>query len=163
MKINFKTPEEYIEQIPLDRRNSFEMLRNVILENLPKGFSETINYGMIGYVVPFSIYPNGYQANPKQPLPFVNIASQKNHIALYHMGIYGNKELLNWFVTQYTTSFKSKLDMGKGCFRFKKPELIPYHLIGELTSKISVTDWIKMYEQNLIRKPSDQLNLSTQS
>ena len=151
MKINVKTPEQYIEQIPLDRRNSFEMLRNVILENLPKGFSETINYGMIGYVVPFSIYPNGYQANSKQPLPFVNIASQKNYISLHHLGLYADKKLLDWFVNEYPKYSKKKLDMGKGCVRFKDPKEIPFELIGKLISKISVTEWISIYE-SVIRK-----------
>jgi uncharacterized protein YdhG (YjbR/CyaY superfamily) len=163
MQYNVDNPEQYVNQLPDDRKEAIGKLRKSILDNLPEGFIETVSYGMIGYVVPHTLFPKGYHCNPELPLPFMNIASQKNHIALYHMGIYGNKELLEWFVTEYTTSFKSKLDMGKGCFRFKKPELIPYHLIGELTSKISVTDWIKMYEQNRIRKPSDQLNLSSQS
>ncbi len=152
MKINFKTAEEYIEKIPLDRRNSFEMLRYVILENLPKGFSETINYGMIGYVVPFSIYPDGYQTDPKQPLPFVNIASQKNYFALHHLGLYANKNLLDWFVNEYPKFSKTKLDMGKGCVRFKDPNKIPLELIGKLISKISVSDWISIYESAIKKK-----------
>jgi hypothetical protein len=152
MKINVNTPEQYIEQIPLERRNSLEMLRNVILENLPKGFSETINYGMIGYVVPFSIYPDGYQADPKQPLPFVNIASQKNYIALHHLGLYANKNLLDWFVNEYPKFSKAKLNMGKGCVRFKDPNKIPFELIGKLISKISVSEWISIYESNIRKK-----------
>lgn len=152
MKINVKTPEQYIEQVPLDRRNSFEMLRNVILENLPKGFSETINYGMIGYIVPFSIYPDGYQTDPRQPLPFVNIASQKNYIALHHLGLYANKKLLDWFVNEYPKYSIKKLDMGKGCVRFKDPKEIPFELIGKLISKISVTEWISIYESIIKKK-----------
>jgi len=145
-------PQQYIEQIPPDRRNSFEMLRNVILENLPKGFSETINYGMIGYVVPFSIYPEGYQTNPKQPLPFINIASQKNYFALHHLGLYANKILLDWFVNEYPKHSKKKLDMGKGCVRFKDPKEIPFELIGKLISKISVSEWISIYESTIKKK-----------
>ena len=146
MKTSFKTAEEYIEQVPNDRRNSFELFRNVILENLPKGFSETINYGMIGYVVPFSLYPNGNHADPKQPLPFINIASQKNYFSLHHLGLYSNKNLLDWFVNEYPKFSKTKLDMGKGCVRFKYPNKIPLELIGKLIRKISVSDWISMYE-----------------
>jgi uncharacterized protein YdhG (YjbR/CyaY superfamily) len=155
MQINADNPDHYVDQLPDDRKEAIGKLRQSILDNLPQGFIETVSYGMIGYVVPHSIYPKGYYTNPKLPLPFMNIASQKNHIALYHMGIYGNKELLNWFVTEYAKSFKSKPDMGKGCFRFKKPDQIPYHLIGELAAKISVADWIKMYEKNRFAKPSD--------
>jgi uncharacterized protein YdhG (YjbR/CyaY superfamily) len=153
MQYNADNPEQYVDQLPNDRKEAIGKLRKSILENLPEGFIETVSYGMIGYVVPHTLYPKGYHCDPKLPLPFMNIASQKNHIALYHMGIYGNKELLDWFVREYITSFKSKPDMGKGCFRFKKPDLIPYQLIGELTAKISVTDWIKIYEQNRITKP----------
>jgi uncharacterized protein YdhG (YjbR/CyaY superfamily) len=152
MKINFKTPQEYIEQIPPDRRNAFEMLRNVILENLPKGFSETISYGMIGYVVPFSIYPNGYQSDPKKPLPFINIASQKNYFALHHLGLYANKTLLDWFINEYPKLSKTKLDMGKGCVRFKDPKKIPFELIGTLVRKINVSEWISMYESTIMKK-----------
>ena len=155
MQYNADNPEQYIDQLPDDRKEAIGKLRKTILDNLPEGFIETISYGMIGYVVPHTLYPKGYHCDPELPLPFMNIASQKNHIALYHMGIYGNKVLLDWFVHEYTTSFKSKPDMGKGCFRFKNPDRIPYKLIGELAAKISVTDWIKIYEQNRITKPSD--------
>jgi len=152
MKISYKTPEEYIENIPPEKRDSFEMLRNVILENLPEGFSETINYGMIGYIVPFSVYPAGYHADPKQPLPFVNIASQKNYFALHHLGLYANKNLLDWFVNEYPKFSKTKLDMGKGCVRFKDPGKIPFELIGKLISKISVSEWISEYESTIKKK-----------
>jgi hypothetical protein len=152
MKISVATPEQYFEQIPSDKRNSFEMLRNVILENLPKGFTETINYGMIGYVVPFSIYPDGYQTDPKQPLPFVNIASQKNYFALHHLGLYANRDLLDWFVNEYPKFSKTKLDMGKGCVRFKDPDKIPFELIGKLISKMSVAEWISVYERTIKKK-----------
>jgi hypothetical protein len=146
-----KTPEEYIESIPDNRKEAVSALRKTILDNLPQGFVEVIGYGMIGYVVPHSIYPNGYQSTPKLPLPFINLASQKNHIALYHMGIYGDKELLAWFTSEYSKQTNLKPDMGKGCIRFKKPDKIPYKLIGELVSRVSVKDWIANYEKNIKR------------
>jgi len=141
-----KTPEEYIKNLPEDRKEAISKLRKTILDNIPEGFSETMSYGMIGYVVPHSIYPNGYHAKPELPLPFINLASQKNFIAVYHMGVYANKELLDWFVNEYPKHAKRKLDMGKSCIRFKKIEDIPYDLIGELCSKISTDEWIKIYE-----------------
>ena len=145
------TPEQYIKELPADRKNAVTQLRNTVLKNLPKGFKETMSYGMLGYVVPHEIYPGGYHCDPKLPLPFANIASQKNFIALYHMGIYANPELLKWFTTEYPKHSSAKLDMGKGCIRFKKPEHIPYKLIGELIKKVSVKNWINAYEQNLKR------------
>ncbi len=151
MRIEADTIEAYLEAIPDERKIPMAELRKVILKNLPKGFKETLNYQMIGYVVPHSIYPAGYHYDPKQPLPFMCIASQKNFIAFYHMGIYANKELLDWFVAEYPKYVKSKLDMGKSCIRFKKPEQIPYKLIGELVSKMGVKDWISLYEKNLNR------------
>ena len=142
------TPEQYINELPAERKESITKLRETILKNLPKGFKEVMSYGMLGYVVPHEIYPGGYHCDPKLPLPFVNIASQKNFIALYHMGIYANAELLKWFTAEYPKHSQSKLDMGKGCIRFKKAEHIPYKLIGDLIKKISVKDWIKTYETN---------------
>jgi hypothetical protein len=121
-------------------------LRDVILKQLPQGFEECINYGMIGYVVPHSIYPAGYHCDPKLPLPFMNIANQKSFIAFYHMGIYANEQLFNWFVAEYPKHCKTKLDMGKSCIRFKKLDDIPFELIAELAGKVSVSDWIKTYE-----------------
>jgi|SRR6185369_2763266 len=140
------TPEQYIKELPADRKQAFTELRNIILKNIPKGFEERMSYGMIGYVVPHSKYSNGYHCDPKLPLPFVNIASQKNFIAFYHMGIYANPELLKWFTNEYSKHSTAKLDMGKACVRFKKPEHIPFKLIGELMKKISVDDWITAYE-----------------
>jgi len=151
MKIEANSPEQYIALLPDDRKLAISKLRQTILSNLPKGFEETMSYGMIGYVVPHSIYPAGYRTDPKQPLPFMNIASQKNFIALHHMGIYANKELLEWFVNEYPKRCKSKLDMGKGCIRFKKVDQIPYELIAELTRKISVEKWISIYQTLLNR------------
>jgi len=141
------TPEQYLRELPADRKQAFTELRNIILKNLPKGFEERMSYGMIGYVVPHSIYPDGYHCNPELPLPFVNIASQKNFIAFYHMGIYAKPELLNWFTTEYPKHSSAKLDMGKGCIRFKNPEHIPIKLLGELIKKITVNDWIAAYEK----------------
>lgn len=149
MKPNFETAESYIEQISDDKRNAFEKLRNTILDRLPNGFEETMNYGMIGYLVPKSIYPNGYHSNPKLPLPFVNIGCQKNYFVLHHLGLYANPKLLEWFVNEYPNHSKTKLDMGKGCVRFKKIDEIPHELIGLLMEKISVSDWISMYENSL--------------
>ena len=151
MQIEANTPDEYIAQLPNDRKPVMEKLRKVILDNLPKGFKEESSYGMIGYVVPHSIYPKGYHVSPKLPLPFINIASQKNFIGVYHMGIYANPKLLDWFTTEYPKHCKLKLDMGKSCIRFKKPEQIPFDLIGELASKVSVDEWVETYESNIKR------------
>jgi len=145
------TVSEYLANIPQDRREAFNQLREAIITNLPKGFEECINYGMIGYVVPHSIYPNGYYCDPKLPLPFMNIASQKNFIAFYHMGIYGNADLMNWFVSEFPNHSKAKLDMGKSCIRFKKMNEVPFELIGKLVQQMSTTDWINQYE-TLYRK-----------
>ncbi len=151
MQYKANTPEEYIAQLPEERKEPMERLRKTILDNLPEGFHEEINYGMIGYVVPKSIYPAGYHCDTKLPLPFINIASQKNFIALYHMGVYAQPELLEWWQTEYPKHVKTKLDMGKSCIRFKKPENIPFDLVGELVTKMSCQDWIDLYEKNLKR------------
>ena len=148
MQSKATTVEEYLSELSEDRKAPMLKLREAIKNNLPEGFEEVISYGMLGYVVPHSIYPAGYHCTPKLPLPFINLASQKNTISLYHMGIYGDKNLLDWFVAEYSKHAKSKIDMGKGCFRFKKMDDIPYDLIGELATKISVQDWMTFYEQN---------------
>lgn len=144
-----KTPEEYVAQLPEERKAAVEKIRCVIKEHLPEGFEEGIQYKMISYHVPHAIYPNGYHCDPKVPLPFLNVASQKNSINLYHMGLYADPKLLNWFVTNYPKHCKYKLDMGKSCIRFKKLDDIPYELIGELIAKISAQEWISRYESNL--------------
>lgn len=151
MQSKSKTPEEYLSELPEDRRVVMEKLRSVALKNLPKGFKEVMGYGMLGYVVPHETYPNGYHCTPELPLPFFNIASQKNSINIYHMVLYGDKEMHDWFVTEYPKHCKSKLDMGKSCVRFKKLDDIPYDLIGALLSKVTVEDWIKRYEKMLKR------------
>ena len=151
MKTEADSPQQYIDQLPDDRKEAFLKLRKVLLENLPEGFAETMNYGMIGFVVPHELYPGGYHCDPKQPLPFASIASQKNFVALYHMGIYANPEILDWFVTEYIEHCKTKPDMGKSCIRFKKPDQIPFGLIAELARKISVSEWVDLYERTIKR------------
>jgi hypothetical protein len=146
MQSKAATPDEYVSEIADDKRKAFILLRKTILENLPKGYEEEMSYGMIGYVVPFSINPKGYHTKDKLPLPFVNIAAQKNFIALYHLGITANESLLKWFTEEYPRHSKLKLDMGKGCIRFKNVSQIPYTLIGELVQKMEVNDWVSLYE-----------------
>jgi Domain of unknown function (DU1801) len=146
------TPDEYILEIPAERQILFQKLRETILKNLPKGFHEEMSYGMIGYLVPKSIYPAGYHCNPKLPLPFLAIASQKNFVAIYHMGIYLEPALLEWFVAEFPKHSKKKLDLGKSCLRFKQMEDIPFDFIGELVAKMSVARWIELYESVLLKK-----------
>lgn len=140
------SPEQYINEAPEDRREALEKLRTTILENLPKGFQEGMGYGMIGYSVPHEIYPAGYHCDPKTPLPFMSFASQKNSINFYHMGIYADKQLYDWFVDEFPKHSKKKLDMGKSCMRFKKVEDIPFELLGELSKKMTPEQWISIYE-----------------
>ncbi len=147
-----KTIEEYITELPDDRKVAVSKLRKVILENIPKGFKEEMSCGMIGFVVPHEIYPAGYHCTPNLPLPFLNIASQKASINLYHMGIYAKPDLYDWFVSEYPKHCKTKLDMGKSCIRFKKTNDIPYDLIGELATKMTVDDWINCYKNAFIKK-----------
>ncbi len=151
MQSKASTPDEYFATLPEDRRDAMAQLRKVIKKNLPKGFQEVMNYGMPGYVVPHKNYPSGYHCDPKLPLPFLGLASQKNSINFYHMGIYADPKLLKWFTTEFPKHSKKKLDMGKSCVRFKKPEDIPFDLLGELVSKMSPQDWIALYEKNLKR------------
>ena len=152
MHYTASSPEEYIDQLPEERKSVISKLRAVITKNLPKGFEEQISYGMLGFVVPHSLYPDGYHCDPKLPLPFINLASQKNFIAVYHSGIYADPKLCNWFVTEYPKHVKTKLDMGKSCIRFKKMETIPFELIGELCTKMTVNEWIARYEKNVKSK-----------
>jgi len=146
MQSKATTPEEYLENLPEERKEAMRELRNVIVKNLPKGFKEVMSYGMLAYVVPHSLYPAGYHCDTKLPLPFMNIASQKNFIAVYHMGIYSDPKLLKWFTDEFANQNKTKLDMGKSCIRFKKPEQIPFKLIGELAEKMTPHQWIDIYE-----------------
>jgi len=151
MNIKANNVEEYIQNAPEERQKTLIQLREVILKNLPKGFHEELNYGMPGYVVPHSIYPDGYHCDPKLPLPFMGFASQKNHIAFYHMGIYADEKLLKWFQEEYKKIVPTKLDMGKSCIRFKNVKNIPFELIGQLVSKMTVEDWINTYEKQIKR------------
>lgn len=146
------TPQDYIDSLPAERKVAIEKLREAIVKNLPKGFEEVMSYGMLGYVVPHSKYPAGYHCNPKLPLPFVNLGSQKGYIALHHMGVYGMPDLLKWFQEEYSRHSTTKLDMGKGCIRFKKLDDIPYDLIGKLMKKVSPDDWINHYESVFKKK-----------
>lgn len=145
MQSTAKTVTEYLNELPEDRKNALLKLRNCIIDNIPKGFEEKLSYGMLSYVVPPSIYPNGYHCNPKLPLPFIAIGSHKNFIAIYHMGIYANPILLQWFTSEYPKHSNQKLDIGKSCIRFKKLDQIPFALIGDLAGKMSVEDWINCY------------------
>ena len=144
-----RNAEEYLNELPEERREAVRKLRMTLLENLPEGFEEGMSYGMLSYYVPHSSYPPGYHVDPKQPLPFINLASQKGYIALYHMGLYSDKDILSWFETEYPKHSKRKLDMGKSCIRFKKIDDIPYDLIGELASKRTPEEWITQYEQQI--------------
>ena len=149
MNVIGKTVDEILTNLPSDRVEPFNKLHDVIIKNLPKGFEAAISYGGLGFVVPHTLYPAGYHCKPIEPLPFAGIASQKNSINFYHMGIYSDPKLLNWFVSEYPKHSKQKLDMGKSCVRFKKLDEIPYTLIGELMKKMSVKDWIDFYETTL--------------
>jgi hypothetical protein len=151
------TPQEYFDSLPEDRKEGMNKLRKVILDNLPDGFSEEMSYGMIGYVVPHSLYPAGYHCNPKLPLPFMGLASQKNFIAFYNMGLYADEKLMSWFLEEYPKHTSAKRDMGKSCLRFKKIEQIPFDLIGQLVKKISVQDWVEIYERNFKNKAATKL------
>jgi uncharacterized protein YdhG (YjbR/CyaY superfamily) len=148
MNYDVETIDEYIAAIPEGRKPIIEKLRKIISDNLPEGFEEQLSYSMIGYVVPLSIYPKGYHAKEGEPLPFISLASQKNHIALYHMGLYGKPKLEEWFVKEYADRVPTKLDMGKSCIRFKNPDHIPYELVGELCQKMTVDEFIHIYEES---------------
>ena len=149
MQSKATTVEAYLTELPEDRQKAISKLRTVIKTNLPKGFKEEMNYGMIGYVVPHTKYPAGYHCDPKMPVPFLNVASQKNTITIYHMGMAANPKLEKWFVDAYTKATGKKADKGKSCLRYQKPEDIPYELIGELVSKITVDEWIEQYETTI--------------
>jgi uncharacterized protein YdhG (YjbR/CyaY superfamily) len=146
MQSKAATPDAYLNELPKERKEVITKLRKTILDNLPQGFEECMNYGMLGYVVPHSIYPDGYHCDPSMPLPFIALASQKNHIGFYHMGIYSDPKLMEWFLSEYPKHITGKLDMGKSCIRFKNPNKIPFELLGELVSKMTVEEWIAHYE-----------------
>ncbi|MFJ5767464.1 DUF1801 domain-containing protein [Lysinibacillus sp. NPDC093210] len=141
--------ETYIEQVDEKWRDSFAKLADVIATNIPAGFEQTMNYDMISYVVPLASYPKGYHVTPNTPLPFISLAAQKRHIAVYHMGIYADNALLSWFQEEYAKRVPTKLNMGKSCIRFTSTKNIPYDLIGELVSKMTPGEWINRYEGEL--------------
>ena len=145
MQSKASTPQEYINSLPEDRRQPVSDIRIQLLKNLPKGFKEVMSYGMIGYVVPRTLFPEGYHCDPSQELPFICLGSQKNYLVLHHMGVYGDNNLLKWFTNEYAKQCKHKLDMGKGCIRFKKLDDIPFQLIGELATRVTPEEWVNRY------------------
>lgn len=149
MQIPSISVEDYISQIPEERQEVFKKMFDTVDDNLPQGFKQGVSYGMIGWNVPLETFPAGYHCTPGSPLPFMSMASQKNFIALYHMGMYAKPELLDWFVAEFPKHSKRKLDMGKSCIRFKKMDEIPFELIAELSKKMTVDEWINIYENNL--------------
>lgn len=148
MQSNAATVDEYLDSLPEERKPVMKKLRAAIRKNIPKGFQEAMGYGLPGWVVPHKLYASGYHCDPKQPLPFMGIASQKNHIAVYHMGIYSSGPLMDWFQAEWPKHSAKKLDIGKSCIRFKNPQDIPVGLIGELASKMTPQEWIEIYERS---------------
>lgn len=146
MKITAKTPEEYLSKLPKERREDIQHLREVVLRNLPDGYEEGIQYNMISYHVPLSVYPEGYLGDKKTPLPYLSLASQKNHMALYISTIYYDKKLYKWFTEEYKKTGK-RMDMGKSCVRFKKIEDLPLELIGKAVSRVEPPEFVKMYKE----------------
>lgn len=149
MQSQASTPQQYLDALPEDRKVPVEKLRQQILNNLPIGVKETMNYGMLGYVIPHTVYPDGYHCDPKASLPFMNLASQKNFVAVYSMVLYAKSEVMDWFILEYAKRCKYKLDSGKSCIRFKKMDDIPFELIGELTTKVDTEEWISIYESSI--------------
>lgn len=152
MKIEADSPDQYFQRVPQERQEAMIQLRTTLLEHLPRGFEETMSYGMVGYVVPHKTYPAGYHCDPKLPLPFISLASQKNFVALYHMGLYSDPEMLAWLQNSWDANLFGKLDMGKSCIRFKNVNRIPFELLGQLASKMSPQDWIKRYETQFAKR-----------
>ena len=152
MKANGTTVMDILSNIPSDKAEHFNQLHDIIVKNLPIGFEAGISYGGLGYVIPHTLYPAGYHCKPIEPLPFAGISSQKNSINFYHMGMYSDPLLYEWFVTEYPKHSKQKLDIGKSCVRFKKLDDIPFKLIGELMRKMSAQEWINLYESKLKKK-----------
>jgi hypothetical protein len=152
MQYDVSTVEEYIAAIPENRRSIIVKLRNIILSNLSEGYAEEISSGMINYVIPLSRYPKGYHVKKNEPLPFIALASQKHYIALYHMGLYSNKDLKEWFINEYANHVKTKLDMGKVCIRFKNLDHVPYNLIAQLCQKMTVDEYIDLYDRMMFSK-----------
>ncbi|MCH7871081.1 MAG: DUF1801 domain-containing protein [Planctomycetes bacterium] len=152
MQSKAKTVDEYLAELPADRRKAIKAVREVILKNLPKGYEEVMQSGAIGYVIPHSVYPPGYHCNPKQPLPFASIASQKNHMSIYLMGVYIDSDHEAWFREAWLKTGK-KLDMGKSCIRFKKLDDLPLKVIGQAIKKVPVKKFVAFYESVIKRNP----------
>ncbi len=148
MQSKATTVKEYLDALPEDRRKALQAVRKVIKANLDKGYKEGMQYGMIGYFVPHSIYPDGYHCDPKQPLPFASIASQKNHMAIYMMCVYSDPKLQEWFQKAWAKTGK-KLDMGKSCVRFKKIEDVALEVVGEAIKRVPVKKFVDHYESVL--------------
>lgn len=140
-----KTVKEYLSSLPADRRAALSAVRAVIRKNLDKGYKEGLQYGAIGYYVPHSVYPAGYHCDPKQPLPFVGLGSQKNHMSFGIMTLYLDPEADAWFRREWAKTGK-KLDMGKVCIRFRKLEDLPLELIGRAIARVPVADCVALYE-----------------
>ncbi|MEJ7624557.1 MAG: DUF1801 domain-containing protein [Pyrinomonadaceae bacterium] len=147
MHSNARSPEEYVETLPADRQGVIAAMRDAINRAIPRDFEEVISYGMLGWVVPHEVYPAGYHCDSNLPVPFLSLASQKNYISLYHMGLYGDSRLLAWFKEEWPKHSSKKLDMGKACVRFKNPDDVPIALIGELAAQITVAECIDVYER----------------
>ncbi len=141
--------EDYFQNVPLERQQALREIWHLLETHLPEGFEPTIQYNMPSFVVPHQIYPAGYHCNPKDALPFISVASQKNFISLYHMGLYAEPALYDWFIQEYPKYSKYKLDMGKSCIRFKRMDDIPFELLASLFTKMSVEDWIQNYTSKL--------------
>lgn len=145
------TPDAYFAALPAEWRPVMLALRAAIAKALPKGFEEIVSYGMPGWVVPLTIYPAGYHCTPGAPLPFLGLASQKSHISFYHMGLYADPALLAWLKAECAKRLTKKLDMGKSCVRFRKPEDVPVELLADLCRRMTTKQWIALYESKLKR------------
>lgn len=154
------TVNAYLSELSPDRRASIEAVRKVILANLDHDYEEGIQYGMIGYFIPHRIYPAGYHCDPKQPLPFVGLASQKNHISLYMMCLYGDGSLATWFQSEWKKTGK-KLDMGKSCIRFKTSDDLALDVIGEAIRRVPASKYIEIYESTFAKKKPAAVTAST--
>jgi hypothetical protein len=153
MKTAAKTVDEYLQSLPEERRAVVNAVRKVIRANLPEGYAECVQYGMIGYVVPHSIYPAGYHCDPRQPLPIAGLAAQKNYFAMHLMAVYGHPETEQWFRKAYLASGK-KLDMGKACVRFKKVDDLPLEVIGQLIARVPVKAYVARVQKFLQSRPT---------
>lgn len=155
MQSRAKTVEDYLRSLPEERRAALNAVRDVILKNLDPAYEEGMQYGMIGYYVPHSVYPKGYHVDPRQPLTFAALASQKNYMSLYMMSVYGGDgatagKHAQWFREEWAKTGK-KLDMGKSCIRFKKAEDLPLELIGEAVKRVPAAKYIEVCEAALER------------